>query len=480
MFRRHEEEAGAGCMVGVRATVWWLHPCCTVLLVVVPGAVAAAIVPPDLFRAWWHAPKYFNIPTALLLTAGLGAFMSGSLMALVPLRNTPPGSPAWQRRKAVLYLLPAQQKLLLRAGQLLLAPAFASYILWTALGIARGYSWEHLLAVVQLDESTLAAGTRLLHPAGGLTTLTQFGPPAVACLTLHTRATGRRHTLPLVVLTVFACLRALLYTECLPLIELLLPAVVIAAVLAPHCPPEQRRAQWGPMPRSRGWAWAPLAGLLIALCLLAVFDFPRSWNEHHRGGASGYGTYVLGRLSGYYATAANNSAFLAEKIAPTQHLPDYTMKFLRHTLGLSGTVPDSALHPAPADPTATVSVSWNALIAPQAPPALNSDGGLLAPFYDYGPIGAVLIWVLLGYLLARCYRLARTGNPGALIGYSLLYIGILELGHSFYWGQSSFMPALATTLTLTWLLRHTSPLPHTPHSYLAKRAGQATDPPAMP
>ncbi|RKN59984.1 hypothetical protein D7231_33840 [Streptomyces klenkii] len=443
------------------------------LLVVVPGAVTAAVVPSELFGSWWHTPKYFGARTAVLMAAGLGAFMAGALMASALPRQVPSGSPGWpEGRRVVMSLSPAGQKVLGRAGQVLLAFTLAGYVAWAAVAVVRGYGWDQVLAVVRLQKYGLEAGKQLLHPVGGVTTFTQFGPVAVACLLLHTRATGRRHFFALAVLTVLACLRALLHAERIALIELLMPALVITVVLAPRR--QQRRRVWHRLtPGSRGWAWAPLAGLLTAISVFAAFEYTRSW-KYYRGQGDGFGAFILRRLGGYYATSANNSALLTDRLADAHHAPYYTVEFLRNAPGLPDAVkavaPQLVQHgPSP----------WNQLVA-YVNPELSSEGGLLIPFYDYGPAGAVLVWAVLGYLIVRCYRLARAGSPGALIGYSVLYVGALELGRNFYWGQGRFTPMLASVLVLAWLLQRTSTAPQTPRPGPAGVTGRTADPPAFP
>ncbi|MCC3769104.1 O-antigen polymerase, partial [Streptomyces sp. UNOC14_S4] len=449
------------------------HPCWTILLVVVPGAVTAAVMPPELFDTWWHTPKYFDARTAVLMAAGLGTFMAGALLVSSPLHQAPHGSrdsPAGPGPSASMWLSSAQRKLLGRAGQVLVSLTLAGYLAWAVVAVVRGYGWEQVLAVVRLEKGGLEAGKRLLHPVSGVTTFTQFGPVAVACLLLHTRATGRRHTLALVVLTVLACLRALLHAERIALIELLMPAVVITVVLAPRA--RQRQRAWHRLvPGRRGWAWAPLAGLLATVSLFAVFEYTRSW-KYHRGQGDGYVAFVLRRLGGYYTVPANNSALLTDHIAAVHHLPYYTVDFLRRAPGLSHAVealtPQLAWHgPSPRDE-----------IVAYVNPELNSDGGLLNPFYDYGATGAVLVWAVLGYLMVRCYRLARAGSPGALIAYSVLYVGALELGRYFYWGQGRFTPALAAALVLAWLLRRGDTVASAPGR--ANMTGRPAEPPPVP
>ncbi|MEU3756698.1 O-antigen polymerase [Streptomyces olivoreticuli] len=466
---------GVGSGLAVRAAVWWLHPCWTILLVVVPGAVTAAVVPPELFDAWWHTPKYFDARAAVLMAAGLGTFMAGALLVSSPHHQAPldsHDSPA-PGPNASICLSPVQQKLLGRAGQVLVSLTLAGYLVWAVVAVVRGYGWEQVLAVARLEKGGLEAGKQLLHPVSGVTTFTQFGPVAVACLLLHTRATGRRHILALVVLTMLACLRALLHAERIALIELLMPAVVIAVVLAPRA--RQRQRAWHRLvPGRRGWAWAPLAGLLAAVSLFAVFEYTRSW-KYYRGQGDGYVAFVLHRLGGYYATSANNSALLTDHIAAAHHLPYYTVEFLRRAPGFSHAVaaltPQLVWHgPSPR----------NEILA-YINPALNSEGGLLIPFYDYGATGAVLVWVVLGYLLVRCYRLARAGSPGALVAYSVLYIGILELGRDFYWGQGRFTPTLTAALVLAWLLRRSGAALRASRPDFAETTSHgAAEPPPVP
>ncbi|MFE7838667.1 hypothetical protein ACFU53_22230 [Streptomyces sp. NPDC057474] len=419
-------------------------------LSVVPGVLIAASVSDASFRIWWRTPKFVTGTMAVLVLTLLAAFVAGVLLA-----SAGTSAKTHKRDHRYVELSPAQQRLLLHAGRLLLALTFAGYLAWLLIGVLRGLQPAQLFAVTRLEAGAIVEVKRLLTPVAGVTTQTQFGPLAAACLMLHQRATGKRHYLAITMLLLLATVRALVHAERLALLEVLTPLIVLAAALAPtrRTRPRRTRPRLPSPRRSSGdwkWALAPLLAPLLLICVFASFEYTRSWNDYYSRQGGSYLEFIVHRLGGYYATAVNNSILLRDHMAPHLELPYYTMKFLWEFPGLSLLLDQSQL--LGIDPRS----GWKATLSLHANPEFNNEGGILAPAVDYGAFGAVAFWIVLGYGLGRCYRALKAGHPGALLLYSVLFIGTVELARFFYWGQGRAFPGILAAVLLSWALQKVS------------------------
>ncbi|WP_171110357.1 MULTISPECIES: O-antigen polymerase [Streptomyces] len=411
------------------------------VLSVLPGVLIATLVSDASFRSWWRTPKLFTGTMAALVLTLLAAFVAGVLLATMER-----SSDRAKREQRYVVLSPVQQRLLLHVGRLLIVLTFAGYAAWLLIGVVRGLHLAQLFAVVRLEAGAIVEVKRLLTPVAGVTTQVQFGPLAAACLMVHQRATGKNHYVAITMLLLLATVRALIHAERLALLEVITPMIVLAAVLAPR-PRTRIRLPSPSRPSSdRKWALAPLAAPALLICVFGTFEYTRSWNDYYSRQGGSYQEFVVHRLGGYYATPANNFGVLRTYLAPHLELPYYTMKFLWNFPGLHlfidrplllGIEPESG---------------WKAALFRYANPEFNNEGGILPSVVDYGPFGAVVFWGVLGYGLGRCYRALRAGHPGALLLYSVLFIGTVELARYFYWGQGRAIPGILAAVLLSWAL----------------------------
>ncbi|UUU21788.1 hypothetical protein [Streptomyces sp. DSM 40750] len=427
----------------LRRGSWWLQPSWPVALSVLPGVLIATSVSDASFRIWWRTPKFVTGTMAVLLLTLLAAFVAGVLLA-----SAGASSETHKRHRGYVELSPGQQRLLLHAGRLLLVLTFAGYLAWLLIGVLRGLQLAQLFAVTRLETGAIVEVKRLLTPVAGVTTQTQFGPMAAACLMLHQRATGKRHPVAITMLLLLATVRALVHAERLALLEVITPMIVLAAALAPT---RRTRPRPSSPRRSSGdwkWALAPLFAPLLLICVFAGFEYTRSWNDYYSRQGGSYQEFIVQRLGGYYATAVNNSILLRDHMAPHLELPYYTVKFLWEFPGVSLLVDQPQL--LGIEPRS----GWKATLLLHANPEFNSEGGMLAPVVDYGGFGAVVFWIVVGYGLGRCYQALRAGHPGALLLYSVLFVGTVELARYFYWGQGRAFPGILAAVLLAWALHN--------------------------
>ncbi|MFL6055672.1 MAG: hypothetical protein ACJ72W_22640 [Actinoallomurus sp.] len=418
--------------IQLRRGAWWLHPGWTGILIVLPCLAITCLIPGNDFRLWWRTPKYFGTADALLTALLLGIFVVGTMVPNLTRRRT-------QARSPQLIVTAAQRRVLLMAGRVFLGLTLVGYVSWMVAALSRGFGKQQLLGALSLEQGALlSARGEYLTTVPGLTTLTQFGPLALILLLLDRRINDRRHTLWLTVLATFSLARVFLNAERLALMEMAVPIVVLCAAMQP----KHHRKQ-------RTWLWAmiPLFAPAAVTTIFGVFEYTRSWNDFYaRHSHIGFGTFVLRRLGGYYATASNNSAILLHHYAPSAPM-NFTLPFVSDAPILrwsfrhihSGVVsrPDG----------------WSALLMRYGNLEFVNDGGILPTITDFGLAGALAWWGAIGLLIGICYRSMRSGEIRGLIVYAVTYLGLLEMGLVFYWGLGRAFPVIVGGF-VTWLLLH--------------------------
>lgn len=427
------DDSSARVPLELRSGVWWLHPGWAGILAVLPGLAVTCLVPADDFQLWWRTPKYFQGTHALLTVLLLGAFVAGTLLPNLTRRRSRsrgprPGATAVQLRT------------LLWSGRVFLVLTLTGYVAWTISAVSRGYGMQQLSNAIELKQGALmSARYESLSTVPGITTLTQFGPLAIACLLLHRRLSGQRHTVALAGLVLLTVARGFINVERLAMMEMAIPLIVLTAAVAPRSRQKHRKLLWAMSP-----AIAPVALAVF----FGAFEYTRSWNDFYaQHGNTGFMGFVLRRLGGYYATAANNAVLLLSH-SRSSSLPYYTLPFIWN-FPIIGSVfqPHSGVISGPS--------SWMSMLAEYGNDEFNNAGGLLPVIADYGLAGALAWWGAVGFLLGICYHSMRSGDLRGLLIYAVTYVGILEMGQLFYWGLGRAFPVMAGGIVLTILFRRT-------------------------
>ncbi|MEV5754583.1 O-antigen polymerase [Actinoallomurus sp. NPDC052308] len=421
-----------GKSLWIRHGTWWLHPAWTGVLVALPCLAVTWYIPDQDYRLWWRTPKYFDSAACLTTLLLLGAFVVGAI------------APSLARRRSIVRgsrVTPTadQQRILAQAGRVFVVLTLIGYAVWALLAISRGYGGDQLGSALLLDRDTLiGAKEEYFSTAPGVTTLTQFGPLAIVCLLLDRRISGHRHRWALALLATLVLARVLINAERLALFEAVVPLIVVAAALRSGRSARPRHRLW--------WALLPMVAPLLLAVVFGLFEYTRSWSDRYQHEHIGVGEFVMLRLGGYYATASNNSAVLLTHLAPYAKLPCFTIPviwnfpILKSLFNVHGALDAGPHH-------------WMLVLAQYGNPEFNNQGAILPAVADYGPVGALVWWAVIGLLLGVCYRALRAGELHGLVLYAVLYVGLLEMGRIFYWGLGRAFPVITGGILLAVLLR---------------------------
>jgi hypothetical protein len=228
-------------------------------------------------------------------------------------------------------------------------------------------------------------------------------------------------------------LRSFFLSERLALLEILVPAAVLALRLLPG--------------RSFGTAWrrgllavAPVGALLALVVFFTAFEYNRSWVSYYAFQGLSLWEFGSSRLTGYYVTALNNSAMLLKglMIPIPFPAPYFTTEWLWTFPGFSKAFSYDALFGYPPDN------SYRLMLEQLGTPEFNNPGGLLLPIADFGLVGAAIYWAVSGVLVGACFRLFRQGRLVGLLFYPIVFQALLELPRLLYLAAGRVFP--------TWLL----------------------------
>jgi hypothetical protein len=434
-----ERRRSAGGPVLVPTPPWWLHPAWMIPLAGLPSLILADRIPESVFRANWNTPKYFGDEQLAMGMIVLAGFSAGALVATLWWGHRGRQGP---RAGA---LSPAQILRLGLAVRVLFVVTLLGYAAQLIFAGTRGLDMTDVVAVFTGANPVGDVKREYLRPVAGVTTLTQFGPLAVAGLMLLRRLDpgfpSARYIATLIVLGAF---RSVLYAERLALLELLVPLAVIALAFPRTDALRRTRA------RKAALAIAPLWLPVALLLVFGAFEYVRSWSSYYADAnpGSSYPAFVVDRLGAYYATASNNSALLIEHDPRPSRVPYGTAEWLWNLPLLERAVPYERF--AGVD----FPGAYESLLLRLGNPEFNNPGGILFPVFDLGPLPGLLFWIALGVVLTLAYRRFIALEASGLVIFPVLFIGCLEVGRLLHWTLGRAFPALAGAIVLGLWLDH--------------------------
>jgi hypothetical protein len=404
--------------------LWWLHPA-WLFAAVVGATMWAAVIQPDASYRLYGTPKYLTEYHVLIAAIAIVVFALGRQLAEATGCVPAPTPRAADHTIRIWFWIT-------------MGLTIFGYLVWLAVGVKNGFSlgtlWELLTTDDPLVNDSLES---VFVTVKGITTCTQFGIAAVP-LGLWLYFHGLRWTFwPIALVMFLATMRALLFSERLAVIELILPVLVVGlrvGVLGRSFSPLQ----------TAGLRLAPLIGVVGLVLFFAGFEYFRSW-RYYREDFDSYGTFVLWRLGGYYTTAHNNGAMALEKQSPYP-IPYTTLRQFWGFPGVSST-PFDYKKLTGFDPV----VRQNNMLEEHGNIELNSDGGLFQPAMDYGLGGLVLFWFGCGFVSGRMYRQFLVGTLAGLSIYPLILLAILETPRLLYLCYTRTLPGLAVLFVVIWL-----------------------------
>ncbi|NAZ81104.1 oligosaccharide repeat unit polymerase [Kineococcus sp. R8] len=412
--------------------VWWLSPPGAVLLTV-PASLGLTFLYDDAaFRQQWGSPKVLTDSTAWLFAFGTALLALGALLVMAwpsPLRPVPrwPGLPAGATTR------------LRRASTVVFRLTMLGYVTLLLAGVARGARPAQLVDVLFNQDNFSSTLRSQFAPVTGVTTLTQLGIAYVVLAGLllcggRDPRTERR----LALVVGLALLRAFFLTERLAILELMIPLATIAAL----CVADRHG------PRVRGAVLAaPFLLVPAVIAVFSVFEYSRSWVFYSQQRGGSFVDFALDRFAGYYATAYNNGQLALTYQGVDTRAPYGSIEGLWTAPGIQ----QWGLYQLLTGRTGTS--DYADVLRQHGNIEFNNPGGLSIPFMDYGTVGGLVFFLLVGALLGLTYRRCGEGRLWAVLLYPVFATGLFEVPRYLYWGQGRVAPTLVALLVVAWYVR---------------------------
>lgn len=389
---------------------WWANPLWALILLTGSMALLAIVLDGAVY-ATWRVTKFLDGDLSLTLLAGILVMATGVLL----------GSGMKARGGSTTLRFNARQVEYLRRGyRLMFALALISYVFWIGSAVSQGVGLADLMSVVDRQAGAIGELKSNARPIGGLTTMTQFAPVvAVVGLLLQKIGAGGRGWIFLVLL---AGVRTIFYAERLALIEILIPVILVAALTVK------------PGSRWRGLARiAPIIGAPLVWAVFAMSEYTRSWVYYQTVTSLPFTEWVSARLEGYYVTGFNNSAILARSHAGSSAEPYFSIPAVWNApgapahSGLFGFEPEAW---------------WVYTLTTMGNVEFNNPGSFLVTYAEFGLLGMLAFWLVVGLILGALYSSMTKGSVPALLAYAVAFVGVLELPRFIYWTQGRATPML--------------------------------------
>lgn len=410
---------------------WWANPLWALMLLTGSMALISITLDESVY-SMWRVRKFLEGDMSLTLMFGVVALILGVII----------GSGMKARGGSATLRFSARQVKYLRRGyRVMFTLALVSYVFWIGSAISQGVSLGDLISVVDREAGAIGELKSNARPIGGLTTMTQFAPViAVIGLLLQRLGAGGRAWILLVLL---AGVRTMFYAERLALIEILIPVMLVAALTV------KPESKWRGLARV-----APIIGGPLVWAVFAMSEYTRSWVYYQTLTPLPFTEWVSARLAGYYVTAFNNSAILTMSHSGSHADPYFSVPAFWNAPGAP--VHSGVFGLAPEE-------WWAYTLKTTANPEFNNPGSFLVTYAEFGLLGMLAFWLVLGLVLGGLYSSMTKGSIPALIAYAVAFVGILELPRFIYWTQGRATPMLIAlaVIALTYPRARKVPTPKT-------------------
>lgn len=393
---------------------WWYDPRLMVVGFAGSFSLLAYILPEEVHEMWGIS-RYLSLYHLVLTWLAIGAFVFGATFAMATRGS---------RFLTASAVDSETEQLLLNSWYKGLGiVALVGYLGWTVVALWRGVGAGLLGAVLTRDLGAVSDLKVYLRPVAGLTTLTQVSALVSAIGAYRFTRDGRIGRFWVFVFLA-GLFRAVFYAERLALMEVVIPALIVLAVL------------WRPLLRlKRFLGLFPLVGVALLFPLFGVFEYFRSWIFYSSMTDMPFWRWASVRLVGYYCTAFDNNALFYDSINGVQSLPYFSLPFVFDFPGVSLLFGEVHVKGAPA------AQWWTDVLTAYGNPEFNNVGSFLVPLGELGVVAGIVFWIVIGALVGTVARKCFSGSLTGLVCYSVIFVGLLEIPRFDYWTLGRFFPA---------------------------------------
>ena len=182
--------------------------------------------------------------------------------------------------------------------------------------------------------------------------------------------------------------------------------------------------------------WPRSARRSCSTCFFSAAEYSRSWVNfyQYQSDQTSFFFFTFTRLVGYYVTALNNGACFVQTIGHFQvpfHSLEWFWKF----------PPVREFYPYPGSMDREPLDGYQDILKSKLNLELNNPSGVFVLQLDWGYLGGIVAWCVVGAVAMLLYRLFQRGSLAGLFIYPLFYVGLLESPRILYWTASRSFPS---------------------------------------
>src|ERR1700688_2046937 len=375
----------------------WLRPVPLLAVVALPSAAATYWLSQGAFLEAWQEPKFFtrgDFAWCLTFVALFSVSIAlASSITLFRSRQLIGGDAAPRDVREELPL-----DILVKLFRVLFWTTIVGYCIWTVVAIRRGVRLGNILALIGRSGDSVNNLKHQLTSVSGLTTVVGVGIGAAIVgsyiLFVHKDTSVKRRMWVLICLS---AIRALLNSERLALVEIVVPIVIIWVMARLIASQNIRRTR-------RRLILGPLLAPLVLLSYFAVSEYFRSYAYYSQFEQTSLASYSITRLEGYYIVSYNDGALLEDHYVRAHELPYFTIEAFWRTPIISSVLRYQNL--AGVDPTTEEAAIYTQF----ANPNFNNPGGIMVIELDYGAKIGAIFTVLFGWGIGKIWLSWRRGR----------------------------------------------------------------------
>lgn len=396
------------------ADLWWLQPSLIVLLAILPIYLGILVYDfSNVVQNIYVPSGYFVFGILLIVSLAIGAQWAMAHRAQAP-ALTPP-------------------RISSTAMMLLLLPTLLAYAIWFGPLLAR----PELLVEIALGLRREVRDSIATIP--GVTTFTQLGVAYAIAYAIKSGAGVQRvsttERVGFALVVVLATFRAYAWAERLAVIEILVCYAIARMAYLPLTSSKLVRAA----------NIAPAIGPFVLYLLFTASEYFRSW-EFYTNQYSSVWAFTLDRLITYYATAVNNGIGM---LVETSGWPHYSGAFVLDWLYIMPGV-SKVFELAFGNPRELTGPFLDTYLRPE----FNSPTSYFRVILDFGFLGSVLYFLVVGYVIGRAYVGFRRGHIFGLLTYPVCVLFLVESLRYSYLGETRVVPLAVGLMVIGLDMRH--------------------------
>lgn len=420
-------------------SIWWMNPAVAMGAPCILAAAAAVLISPASYSTLWRTPKFIDAASFLEVVAMVTVFVLGSFIGGSRKRDSEWNGVGERWR----YLIPWDR--VEKLFTFSFWTCITGYALWAAIGIRNGLTLRLVLdGLTGREGAVYSLYNFYLAPVAGVTTLSQLGIAAVVLGVPLGLIRGWRFVRVKVgIIILLALLRAMLHSERIGLIEVLVPFAVSMIWLKSSR--TNISARW-----HRFILFGPLWAGLLLIVVFSAFEYSRSWLGFYAAQEStGFARFAMLRLAGYYSTAINNGVLLTHTLGQPIGEPYYTFTFALRFPILNQVVLDFLPTSVP---------DQDSLLQSAGNPEFNNPSGIFSPVIDFGFPAALLYWFFAGLISGYLHKMFLNRSASGLFLYPIIFLSLVETSRILYWADGrAFPPLVFLAVSLVFIVRPVIP-----------------------